>query len=98
MSFSMVGLGVVDRKDALCHRSQGSRTCGCVGWSPVPRDQHIHLASRRGSSTSWTCLETGLGRPAGRGVWLSSVEIARFSDARGSGVGSAGLHHIVAYY
>ena len=41
------------------------------GWSPVPWDQHIRLASRRGLSITRACLKTGRGRPAGRGVWCS---------------------------
>ena len=40
-----------------------------LGWSPVPWDQHIRLASRRGLSITRACLTTGRGRLAGRGVW-----------------------------
>ena len=61
-----------------------------------PGISSISFANRRGLSTLLTRLETGWGRPAGRGVWPSVVANARFSDVQGSGVGSAGLHHTVA--
>ena len=63
------------------------RLAAVVGGHRCPRTSTSVLRVAEGRESLGPVYETGLGRPAGRGLWLSSVEIARFSDALGSGCG-----------